>query len=112
MTSELLINYIGWVRGLFVYDFLHEGGFVARLEGRLPDHHLVNDQAQAPPIDLFSVLFLTSNLRGEVLGSSHAVAFCGRQISCEPKVCNFDEALLVDNDILWFQTEWVNAYSL
>lgn len=105
-VSQLMRN-VRWNIGVAELDFIEEFRPVLRVKGRQSDHHLVDERTQTPPINRLSMSLLVKDLRGQILGrSANRVSIIVGDIHFgESEVREAKVAVLINKDILWFQTE-------
>ena len=72
-------------------------------KGRLSTHHLIEENTIGPPVHTVSIGLVVNNLWGDVVWCP-AKCLGGVPIHyallAQPKVCNFDVALLVKHDVV------------
>mmetsp|Transcript_60194 Transcript_60194/g.140679 ORF Transcript_60194/g.140679 Transcript_60194/m.140679 type:complete len:216 (+) Transcript_60194:440-1087(+) len=78
--------------------------FLGGIERRLPVYHLVDQNAQRPPVYRQAIGFLLDDLGSHVLrGSTHRVGLPVPEVLGEAKVRELQVAGLMDQDVLRFQ---------
>ena len=73
-------------------------------EGRLADEHLVDEDAERPPVGADVVALVGDDLGREVLGRAAEGPRAVLDVLGEAKVTNLDETLGVENQVLRLQT--------
>ena len=80
---------------------------IGGLEGRAAGGHLVDEAAEAPPVDIGAVSYLFDHFWRQVLGSpadGHCASLLVQHLR-QPEVRQFDVPLHVQNDVLRLQAE-------
>ena len=105
-VSQLVRN-IGRDVGVAELDLIEQFRPVFGVKRRQSDHHFIDERTQAPPIHWFPMPLLVKDLRREVLRrAADGVSIIVGDIHLgEPEVSQSEIPVLIDQDILWFQTE-------
>ena len=93
--------------GGIVYDLFEEVHAIGGLEGRVAGSHLVDEAAEAPPVDFGAVSYLFDHFRRQVLGSpadGHCVSLLVQHLR-QAEIRQFNVPLLVQYDVLCLQAE-------
>jgi hypothetical protein len=96
------------VLGLCLHDHVVELSSILGVEGRKAVDELEEQGSQAPPIDCSSVSLLPNNFWREVLGGSadgEGFVVAEDVAAGEAEICEFDVAVLADEDVFRFQAE-------
>ena len=92
-----------------VIDFFNpliSGGSFIGLKRRKAHIKCVNNDSNAPDIDLEVISFALENFRGDVVGSPTNRAFkfpLEFELGCESEITNLDIEVLIDEDVSEFQ---------
>lgn len=102
-----LVGNIGRDVGVAELDLIEQLRPVFGVERRQSHHHFIDERTQTPPIHWFPMPLFIKNLRGEVLRRpADGVSIIVSDIHLgEPEVGQSEIPVLINQDILWFQTE-------
>ena len=102
-----LVGNIGRNVGVAEFYLVEELRPVLGVKRRQPDHHFVDERAQTPPIHWLSMPLLVEDLGSEILRrpADGVGIIVGDVHFGEPEVSEPEIPVLIDEDVLWFQTE-------
>lgn len=108
-----LVSGVGRDVGIAELDLVEELRPALGVEGREPDHHFVDEGAEAPPVNGLAVALLVEYFGGEVFGSAaDGVGVIVSDVHFgEAEISEAQVALFVDEDVFGLEAAWGKRYS-
>ena len=102
MTEDLLVEVAGEL-DLALEDLLVDGHWVLIIEWIDSSNHLVRQNSESPPVNWLAVTFIEEHLWGQILWGTAKSVGSGLAVFGKSEVCQFQVALLINQNILWLQ---------
>lgn len=105
-VSQFMGN-VGWYVGVAKLDFIEEFRSILRVKRGQSYHHFVDERTQTPPIHRFPMPLFVKDLRGQILWcpANGVSVIVGDIHFGESEVSKAEVSVLIDENILRFQTE-------